>query len=59
MTAKDGSTNVSAIVFSFDPELAEVPERTCGSNVVFSLQPDFCDGLVRPQIHIKDWRPHE
>jgi len=58
MTAKDGNAKVSAIVFSSDPELAEVPEDR-RLDVVFSLQRDFYDGLVRPQIHIKDWRPHD
>jgi single-stranded-DNA-specific exonuclease len=58
VTARQGGTKISAIIFSSDPELVDVLEEQ-PVDIVFNLQRDFYDGLVRPQMHIKDWRLHD
>ena len=58
MTARSGSARVPAIIFNSDPELAHAPEEQ-PLDIIFNIQRDTYGGLFRPQIHIKDWRPHE
>ena len=58
MLAKSRNTRVSAISFSCDPELLELSED-CRVDIIFHIQRDYYDGLVRPQLQIKDWRPSD
>ena len=58
MTAKSATTKASAICFSADGELCDFPEVS-PVDIVFNIQRDYYNGLVRPQLQIRDWRPHE